>query len=292
MDEPQALQLQLEEARDEAELNLLQLQQVQEELEHYFLRCQELERQPPAAAPAADPAALQAAEAECRRLKQALAQSEAQLASLQTLGDQAQELQEARDEAELNLLQLQQVQEELEHYFLRCQELERLLADRDTEQNKAAAVSAALETDCRKLKEQLEQERKKHRREQQASARRCEQLERDLEAVRAAAPAPDTLDALQTELEAARARLAAQEIQRREEKELLGTAQRMLEGQARYLDDVSRREEEAAQAMDRERQLEAEIRYYLQHSRPTGGLDPQRISRVIQLAKQPQPQPA
>lgn len=33
----QALQQQLEEARDEAELNLLQLQQVQEELEFYFL---------------------------------------------------------------------------------------------------------------------------------------------------------------------------------------------------------------------------------------------------------------
>jgi hypothetical protein len=36
MDELQALQHQLEEARDEAELNLLQLQQVQEELEFYF----------------------------------------------------------------------------------------------------------------------------------------------------------------------------------------------------------------------------------------------------------------
>lgn len=34
------------------------------------------------------------------------------------------QLQEARDESELLLLQLHQVQEELEHYFLRCQELE------------------------------------------------------------------------------------------------------------------------------------------------------------------------
>ena len=46
--ELQALQLQLEEARDQAELNLLQLQQVQEELEFYFLAHQrqgdELER--------------------------------------------------------------------------------------------------------------------------------------------------------------------------------------------------------------------------------------------------------
>ena len=37
----QALQQLLEEAQDEAELNLLQLQQVQEELEHYFLAHQE-----------------------------------------------------------------------------------------------------------------------------------------------------------------------------------------------------------------------------------------------------------
>ena len=37
----QALQQQLEEAQDEAELNLLQLQQVQEELEYYFLAHQE-----------------------------------------------------------------------------------------------------------------------------------------------------------------------------------------------------------------------------------------------------------
>ena len=39
----QELQRQLEEARDEAELNLLQLQQVQEELEFYFLAHQKQE---------------------------------------------------------------------------------------------------------------------------------------------------------------------------------------------------------------------------------------------------------
>ena len=39
--ELQTLQQQLEEARDEAELNLLQLQQVQEELEFYFLAHQQ-----------------------------------------------------------------------------------------------------------------------------------------------------------------------------------------------------------------------------------------------------------
>lgn len=38
-----SLEAQLEEARDEAELNLLMLQQVQEELEHYFLAHQQQE---------------------------------------------------------------------------------------------------------------------------------------------------------------------------------------------------------------------------------------------------------
>jgi hypothetical protein len=33
-------------------------------------------------------------------------------------------LSDARDEAEVNLLLLEQVQDELEHYFMKCQELE------------------------------------------------------------------------------------------------------------------------------------------------------------------------
>ena len=45
VDSIQALQQQLEEARDEAELNLLQLQQVQEELEFYFLAHQEQQQE-------------------------------------------------------------------------------------------------------------------------------------------------------------------------------------------------------------------------------------------------------
>ena len=61
----------------------------------------------------------------------------------------------------------------------------------------------------------------------------------------------------------------------------------MLEGQARYLKDVSHREEQAAQALDRLRLLEAEIGYYIRHSKPLASLNPQRINRLIQLAKQP-----
>ena len=155
------------------------------------------------------------------------------------------QLEEARDEAELNLLQLQQVQEELEFYFLRCQDLERELADHSS----PAAVA-----------------------EPEASP---------------TSVVPEELTNLQEALARSQARLAELEQQRSAEQQLLATAQSMLEGQARYLEDVSHREEQAAQALDRLRLLEAEIRYYIRHSKPLASLDPQRINRLIQLAKQP-----
>ena len=76
--------------------------------------------------------------------------------------------------------------------------------------------------------------------------------------------------------------------QRDEEQQLLRTAQTMLEGQARYLEDVSLREERAAQAIDRLRLLEAEILHYLRNSKPMPSLDPGRIKRLIELSKQPE----
>jgi hypothetical protein len=69
-----------------------------------------------------------------------------------------QELEEARDEAELNLLQLQQVQEELEQYQLR-QGLEE--APDDAEVNLLQ---------LQKLKEELEQYSIDHQRQQQELA--------------------------------------------------------------------------------------------------------------------------
>ncbi len=54
------------------------------------------------------------------------------------------QLEEARDEAELNLLQLQQVQEELEFYFLAHQEQESTLARHRQEEQRAEALIAAL----------------------------------------------------------------------------------------------------------------------------------------------------
>lgn len=66
--------------------------------------------------------------------------SDSQLLSLQ------QQLEEARDEAELNLLQLQQVQEELEFYFLaHQQQAEELARYRQLLQHTEALVDAVLQ---------------------------------------------------------------------------------------------------------------------------------------------------
>jgi hypothetical protein len=159
-----------------------------------------------------------------------------------------QQLEEARDEAELNLLQLQQVQEELEFYFLRCQEQDQELSRLRDESSAPEGSSSEATSPA-------------------VSTQQEEQLQHDL----------------------ARSETQLGELQRQndEQQKLLSTAQAMLEGQARYLEDVSLREERAAQAVDRLRLLEAEILYYLRHSKPLPSLDAQRINRLIQLAKQP-----
>lgn len=95
------------------------------------------------------------------------------------------------------------------------------------------------------------------------------------------------LDQLQQNLNQRDNQLSELQRQHEEQQKLLNTAQAMLEGQARYLEDVSLREERAAQAIDQLRLLEAEILHYLRHSKPLASLDAQRISRLIQLAKQP-----
>ena len=61
----------------------------------------------------------------------------------------------------------------------------------------------------------------------------------------------------------------------------------MLEGQARYLEDLSRKEELAQLAMDEIRLLKKEILYYVQHSRPVSSLRPENVRRLIELALTP-----
>ena len=72
-----------------------------------------------------------------------------------------------------------------------------------------------------------------------------------------------------------------------QQSELLRTAQRMLDGQARYLEDLSLKEEQAERAVDQLRLLKQEIRYYIQHSRPSSSLNPDQIQRLIELVKNP-----
>jgi len=90
-------------------------------------------------------------------------------------------------------------------------------------------------------------------------------------------------------LERAQAQLGELQRQRQEEQQLLSTAMAMLEKQACYLSDSSLREENAALALDRLRLLEAEINYYLRQSKPLASLDPQKINRLLELYKQPNP---
>ena len=175
------------------------------------------------------------------------------------------QLDEARDEAELNLLQLQQVQEELEFYFLRCQELESALNGQP-----AAAASPSSSQDGRLDSGQ----------EPDAAQQACKQAETERDQALAEA------SSLRLECDSLTEERNAVIQQAEQNATLLSTAQRMLEGQARYLEDVSSREEQAAQALDRIRLLEAEILYYIQHSKPLASLDPGRINRLIQLAKQ------
>jgi hypothetical protein len=175
------------------------------------------------------------------------------------------QLEEARDEAELNLLQLQQVQEELEFYFLRCQELESAQNGQPAEEAPPSSSQDGLVDSGN---------------DPDAAEQACKQAETERDqALAEASKLRLACDSLTDERNAV--------IQQAEQNAtLLRTAQRMLEGQARYLEDVSSREEQAAQALDRIRLLEAEILYYIQHSKPLASLDPARINRLIQLAKQ------
>jgi hypothetical protein len=176
----------LREAREAAELSLLQIHQVQRELELCFLADAEKQRQLQAAvrdleelrrsktdqesnyeqAMAAQQSAHdQELEALRQRLEPRLAELEQRLISRDT------ELREAREAAELSLLQLHQVQEELEHYFLAdadkqrqleagvrdLEELRRSKADQESNHEQAtAAQQRAHEAELQVLRLQFE----------------------------------------------------------------------------------------------------------------------------------------
>lgn len=132
--EQDSLSTALHSVKEESELLLLQLHQVQEELENVFLKEQQATQQLNASQ--AELASLRAAgealkkqiselgkarDEQARLANERLAKLEAFQQEKDTLNT---DLKDARDEAELLLLQLHQVQEELEHYFLEHQKLQ------------------------------------------------------------------------------------------------------------------------------------------------------------------------
>jgi chromosome segregation ATPase len=91
------------------------------------------------------------------------------------------------------------------------------------------------------------------------------------------------LKAIQPQLEQAKQSQREAEARAQETQGLLRTAQKMLEGQANYLQDLSRKEEEADLAIERERLFSAEVLYYLQNSNASPRLDSSRIPRLRAL---------
>ena len=163
----------LREAREAAEMSVLQLhQQVQEERERHSMAEGEMQRQFEAvvrdleelrriktaqesANEQAKSAQASAHEQELDALRQRL---EPQLAELeQRLISRDTELREAREAAELSLLQLHQVQEELEHYFLADAEKQRQLEDRVRDLEDLRRLKTAQESAHELAKAELEQ---------------------------------------------------------------------------------------------------------------------------------------
>ena len=230
-----------------------------------------------------------------------------------------QQLQAAREEAELTLEQLHLVQEELEVYFLKAQDLEEqlkiatetsakanqanagLIAERD--QHKAAATKLAEE--AKKAAKQLDalskqldaltKERDGALSARDAAAAEGAQLrsERDKlsaeakDAVKQRDAANKQRDAANKARDQAIAEREAILAQDEQNSNLLKTAQRMLDGQARYLEDLSLKEERADNALELLRLLEDEIRYYIGHTKPTSTMNPDRVQRLVEIAKRP-----
>ncbi len=212
-----------------------------------------------------------------------------------------QQLQAAREEAELTLEQLHLVQEELEVYFLKAQDLEEQLktagdsaAERDAATKQVAALTK--ERDQHKVAaDKATAEAKEAAKQRDAATKQVDALtkERDQHKVAADKAAAEAKEAAKQRDAATKARDKAVTergelfAQAEQNGDLLKTAQRMLDGQARYLEDLSLKEEQAEQAVDELRLLKEEIRHYIQHSRPSSTLKPEQIQRLIELVKNP-----
>ena len=126
-------QTELHEVMEASELTLLQLHQVQEQLEHFFLNNGEKQQQ------------LEARDREFETLRQLF---EPRLAELEDcLASRDSELQVVSEAAERSLLQLHQVQEELEHYFLKARASDQLAQAQYEQLQRAQRLIVRLQPD-------------------------------------------------------------------------------------------------------------------------------------------------
>jgi hypothetical protein len=223
----------LRQARETAETSLLQLHQVQEVLEQYFLANAEKQRQLEAAVrdleelrrikTAQASAHEQALEDLRQRLEPQLAELEQRLISRDT------ELHEAREAAELSILQLHQVQEELEHYFL---------AD--------AQKQRQLEAGVRVLEELRRSKADQESNYEQAKAAQQHEHDQELEALR---------EQLEPQLAELELRLASRDRELREAREIAEMSMLQLHQQVQ-----EERERHSLAEGEKQRQLEAAVR--------------------------------
>jgi hypothetical protein len=223
----------LRQARETAETSLLQLHQVQEVLEQYFLANAEKQRQLEAAVrdleelrrikTAQASAHEQALEDLRQRLEPQLAELEQRLISRDT------ELHEAREAAELSILQLHQVQEELEHYFL---------AD--------AQKQRQLEAGVRVLEELRRSKADQESNYEQAKAAQQHEHDQELEVLR---------EQLEPQLAELELRLASRDRELREAREIAEMSMLQLHQQVQ-----EERERHSLAEGEKQRQLEAAVR--------------------------------
>ena len=164
----------------------------------------------------------------------------------------ASELSEAREEAELTLLQLHQVQEELEHYFL--------------EHRKASSAAEHHASELSEAREETEQIRRDHR--QVCSER--DQLALDVDQLRSAAE-----------------HHASELSEAREEAELtLLQLHQVQEELEHYFLEHRKASEELDQQRSKLVALQHEARLLFIHSRPMAGLNRSNLSEIHQLMRQ------
>ena len=276
----QALDQQLQAAREEAELTLEQLHLVQEELEVYFLKAQDLEEQ------------LKIATETSAKASQAnaglIAERDQHKAAATKLAEEAKKAAKQRDALSK---QIDALTKECEGAFSARDAAAAENKQLRSERNKLAAQAKDDANQRDALSKQIDALTKEHEgafsaRDAAAAENKQLRSERDKLAAQAkdAVKQRDAANKARDQAIAEREAILAQDEQN---SDLLKTAQRMLDGQARYLEDLSLKEERADNALELLRLLEDEIRYYIGHTKPTSTMNPDRVQRLVEIAKRP-----